>query len=447
MKIKVFSLVMMMLLIISCFGVTTIATNVVPTDLSTNIAFVTDDNNETEFINDIDKKIKDEEYLSKQNINKNIFNNVNTKKIEKKMTTDSKRFLSKDNFSADAETICINYEILRKNNSGIEERIKELVNNGSLILFYGKNINFKQFCKTFGLEKNIPKEMPDKQSQIQKDQDTTVCIGVEKSEWGYSLVQTFSSEYNFYRVVNGLFASAEHAKKIKVKKPYNDFYANKNLIKSENPIEAFSNLLTSTASAAGIDDYPIINSVRYQSDFGNYDANWHLITDCYMHRVADQDPQRDYFVFETISEMDPEYDASQASYSYADQFYTKLRPSYTNDIVRAGGPADQGGTTSVTVNLYPPSISFTYSPGSKISVDSTLSLQDKYFEAYYNDESFWGAGFEDSTIFRTELSYSANAPDSNHTYVGVNIYQKARNDSHNDQYPWAFNGKLYYYDY
>ncbi len=446
MKFKLFSLAVIASIMINCLGGISFAKINSQTDLSTSIAFITDDSNETEFVTEIDKKIKNEDFLSKHKLKKEFFNNVNTKKIEKKATSNSRQFKSKDNSSINAETICINYDIF-KSQSGIVDRVKELVDNGTTVLFFGENIDMKKFCESFGLEKNIPKEMSDKQSEVQECKDITVCIGIEKSEWGYSLLQNFSTEYNFYRVVDGLYASAEHAKKIKIKKPYKDVDGNRTSMNSKNPIEAFTNMFTNTANASGIDDYPIINSVRYQSDFGTYDCNWHLITDCYMHRVPDEDSQRDYFVFETISEFDSYYDENDIFINNADQFYSKLSPAYTNDIVRAGAPEDQGGTTSVSVAMYPPQIAFTYQPGSKISVDSTLSLQNKYFEAYYDDASFWGTGFDGPTIFRTELSFSCYAPNSNYTYVGVNIYQKARNLSHHDQYPWAFNGTLYYYNY
>lgn len=155
--------------------------------------------------------------------------------------------------------------------------------------------------------------------------------------------------------------------------------------------------------------------------------------------LSDQDPTYDYFILETISELqwlDGDGDGP------ADGFYTKLKPYYSNDTVRAGGPASQGGTTLISINFYPPSIGFSYAPGSKTSISSTSSLSNNYFEAYYNAASPT-TNFVPTTIHRTDLSYRTYAPSSQYTYTRVNITQKV------NYWQWStfFDPWTYYYDY
>ncbi|MBO8170227.1 MAG: hypothetical protein H0Z35_13790 [Thermoanaerobacteraceae bacterium] len=184
-----------------------------------------------------------------------------------------------------------------------------------------------------------------------------------------------------------MMKDALHSKEFKIKKPYE--------LKSKTNTIAVRGLFSTMAYAAGsIDDYPIINHKRYSDAFGgSIDNLWYVITDVYLHRVTDQDPEYDYMLLETISEFDQAY--SNVLYEPADQFYTKLKPYYIDDIVRDGAPEDQPGSTTIWIDTAVPYLHFSYNPQAKIAIDSTLSLSDNYFKVYYKDGNRFLYGFDE----------------------------------------------------
>ncbi len=407
-------------------------------DISTSVLFITEDNNELDFINNLEDKLKDNEFVKENKISKIGFEQLG-KRIAIKDTKKAENL----NFSdiEAAEAILVNYNYL--DNEKVIDYAKKQVNEGKIIYFYGNNVNIKKFASLFNLENSIPKETDAKKTQNMNQSENLlnaiaekkepIFVGVEKNEWGYGMITGEDSDFNFYRAAGYLLKDALHGKEVKTTKPYQDLNKQTKSTVSEK-------IFNSEVYAANIDDYPIVN---YQRKSTSFKSNaWYLISDCYLHRVSDNDPTYDYFILETISELDIGYNGILGS---ADEYFSKLKLKYSDDVVRAGGPSSQGGTTAISVNFSPPSVGFTYYPGGKVSVSSTLSLSGNYFEAYFKEAELLSNSFPRKSIHRTDLSFSNYAPQSSYTYVSIDIYQAAKETL--NVYYYAFNPANYYYDY
>jgi len=401
-----------------------------------NTVFVTTDPVEAEIVKNLNKIVSDSEMVKSNRIT-NVGYSELGKSIKIKETVQPE--LLNEVITEDVNAIYINYSSIDDN--ALTEYAKNQVEQGKAIYFYGKGIDKSKFANLFNLENSIPKESDAKKELNKNDEQVNeeanienrelIFIGVEKNEWGYSLITGEDIDYNFYRTIDYLLKDVIHSRSMK-DRAYS-------FQESKLALSTFD-LLNNQAFAGSIDDYPIVNYQRKSTAFRS--NSWYLITDCYLHRENDSDPNNDYFILETISELNTQNGPFLVS---ADEFYTKLKPYYSNDVVRSGGPGDQSGTTTISVNFYPPSVSFTYNPGHKIAIDSTLSLSSNYFEAYYKEADLLAGSFPKYTIHRTDLSFKNYAPNSETTFVKTNIYQKAREDL--NVYFWAFNPTEYYYNY
>lgn len=422
-------------------------------DTSTDITFVTADDFESNFISNIDSNLKDKKFLEDNKIGKIAFDKLGkTIKIKSIKKADQ---LGENPLSEETDSIAISYSLLKSKK--VLEYAKKQLDSDKNILFYGKNIDLVEFCSMFGLEDCLPKGTDIKASNnipgYNEDNDLhgtkrvdsiITFVGVDSTENGKVLVTSEGSTYNFYRVVERLLADAIYSKKAKVEKPYKDLKKSSKETKENNIIALSKKLFSGTTTfAADIDDFPIINNQRKETEFNN--DFWYLITDCYLHRVGSysDDPDYDYFMLETICELDCAYDPGIA----ADRFFTKLKPAYSDDKVRSGGPEDQGATNEINVDFYPPSVGFTYIPGEEMSVDSTFSLSNNYFKVYFKATGLLFPFWTEQTIHRPILSFSNYAPSSSYTYVKIYLDQEAREWTDGSPWETAFYQASYYYNY
>ncbi|HEY8362179.1 MAG TPA: hypothetical protein VIK77_04775 [Tissierellaceae bacterium] len=377
-------------------------------DITANVIFITDDSNEKLNFSKIPTLLEDKEFIDDHNIGNNGLKKLGDEIIIKGVYNNHKNSANIN----EVDSVFINYELLHKED--IISYAKEQIESGKGVYFYGNDIDKELFLKTFGIEDCLIEDKADEKGKLSppptvepgeiivSEKSILMAIGVVKEDWGYNLVTIESSYFDYYLMIDSLLHEAIHAKKLKIEKPYEQI-GGKGI----------------TASSSYIDNFPIVTSRRSTKNFNN--NWWRVITDFYLHRVPDEDAYNDYFIIETMTE----FDYNSGNHAYAMRMRDELQPTYSVDTVRDGAPKSQSGSITITVSLYPPAVSFTYSPGpQKVSVKSALSLSNNNFYAEYTEEDFWTTCFLGGNIFRTCLSFKSTGT----SLASVKLYQRFQND-------------------
>lgn len=420
---KKISLFLVVVMVFGIFNISAWADFSSIEDKSSKVIFITSDNLEEQLISNIPNLLGDKTFMNEKKIgndgikqlgNKVKMNGIYNHEIINTIKLDV------------VDSIFINYNLI--NNENIISYAKQQAETGKGVYFYGENIDENLFCSLFDMEYNLKEDLASKgnvrsipiSSGVIEKSDL-IYVGIVKEDWGYTFVTGESAAVDYYRTIDSLFREAIHAKKVKLERPYED-------INRINTTTMESNNLT-PIEVSNIDQFPIVNSKRVVKDFNTF---WSVINSYYLHQVADGEADADYFLLELMTEF-----STSTAYVLADQFNNYLQPTSSSDWVRDGGPKSQGGVTSVSVNIYPPSVGFTFDLGQKMDIVSTLTSSS--FNALYKEADFWGTALISPSLFRTFLSFKSTG-----TFVSVQIQQKAKSSG----YPnWYFSHNPYIYTY
>lgn len=347
-------------------------------DITANAIFITDEGYEKLNISEIPTLLEDKEFIDDHNIGDNGLKKLgNEIKIE--------GVYNNHNNSAninEVDSVFINYELIHKED--IISYAKEQIESGKGIYFYGDDIDKELFLKIFDIEDCLVEDKANEKGKLSppptvepdeiivSEKSILVAIGVVKEDWGYNLVTIESNYFDYYQMIDALLHESIHAKKVKIEKPYEQIGGEGNTL-------------------SNIDNFPIVTSRRSTKNFNN--SWWRVITDFYLHKVPDEDKNNDYFIIETITEFS--YNQQLAS---THKMRDELKPTYSIDTVRDGAPKSQSNVSSVSVSLYPPSVSFSYNPKQKVSIKSALSLSNNNFYAEYTNADIWSTCFKDQLV-------------------------------------------------
>ena len=167
-----------------------------------NIVFLSYNEEELSFIENINELIEDREFVKQNNINAKPFTD-NTKNI-------SIKTIFPDDFdnelNENINVIVANQEIL--NDAELINHLQVLVQENITVLVYGNNFDYRKFAKLFYLKNQISPDEKDYMANI-------IYIGVKKENNLYVLIRggTENKDYNFYNCIGQIIFDICHVQR------------------------------------------------------------------------------------------------------------------------------------------------------------------------------------------------------------------------------------------
>lgn len=376
--------------------------------------------------------------------------------VKNEVSSNTNNFNVVNSTLKEADSVIVNIKDMNKN----IEMIKKMVEDNKIIYFYG-DLSVSEIAKAFNML-NTLKSVKNNALESKKDindindiktiekatsmdkNSTLKFIGIEKYPWGYSMIKGFSDkELSIYDLAKNIIDDSIHSKKEKLRQDY----ANK-VIKYRN-----GNTVTGSSTSFGTPIYStrISNSVTPETQYGVVSKSyWNSISDIYLYRFDDEDPEYDYMTIEIITEFDwdaaDKYNTGGLTIG-ATELIQKLHPNNKDDNVKEGSPSDQTDSQiSITVG-WPAAVSFSYSSNGKMNIKSKLSLSGNYFETKYGKTPFWIKHLPEEGIYRQVVAFRNYAPSSGYTYVDWGFEQSAKGDEYSSIYYTFFDNEQIYFDY